>query len=319
MEKLIVLGTGNAGATRCYNTCFILLDGKEPLLVDAGGGNAIFTQLERAGIRPSDIHHAFLTHCHTEHLFGMIWMIRSVAQNIRGGSYEGTFTLYCHDELAGVVHSVADMTLPASMTQYIGDRILIVPVGDGEESPFGSYRATFFDIGSTKAKQFGFMLGLHSGKKLSCLGDEPCTPRGRKYAAGSGWLLSEAFCLYADRDRFKPYEKHHSTVREACETGGARIIVFNVAGIIRLESPIIVRAPYVTNGTRRGESRALAYRRHPPPRAQNAVHGRRPPVFFRQPLRPGRSGIHRPLTRFNFAMVLLQQQSIPKNLRTGIR
>ena len=149
MEKLIVLGTGNAGATRCYNTCFILLDGKEPLLVDAGGGNAIFTQLERAGIRPSDIHHAFLTHCHTDHLFGMIWMLRSVAQNIRGGSYEGTFTLYCHDELAGVVHSVADMTLPASMTQYIGDRILIVPVGDGEERPFGSYRATFFDIGST--------------------------------------------------------------------------------------------------------------------------------------------------------------------------
>jgi hypothetical protein len=34
--------------------------------------------------------------------------------------------------------------------------------------------------------------------------------------------------------------------REACETGGARIIVFNVAGIIRLESPISVRAPYVT-------------------------------------------------------------------------
>lgn len=34
--------------------------------------------------------------------------------------------------------------------------------------------------------------------------------------------------------------------REACEVGGARIIVFNVAGIIRLETPIIVRAPYVT-------------------------------------------------------------------------
>ena len=34
--------------------------------------------------------------------------------------------------------------------------------------------------------------------------------------------------------------------REACERGGARIIVFNVAGIIRLSSPIIVRAPYVT-------------------------------------------------------------------------
>lgn len=36
------------------------------------------------------------------------------------------------------------------------------------------------------------------------------------------------------------------TLREACETGGARIIVFNIAGIIRLERPIIVKAPYVT-------------------------------------------------------------------------
>ncbi|WP_027318349.1 polysaccharide lyase [Bacteroides graminisolvens] len=34
--------------------------------------------------------------------------------------------------------------------------------------------------------------------------------------------------------------------REACETGGARIVVFNVSGIIRLKTPIIVRAPYIT-------------------------------------------------------------------------
>lgn len=36
------------------------------------------------------------------------------------------------------------------------------------------------------------------------------------------------------------------TLREACETGGARIIVFNVSGIIRLKTPIHLRAPYVT-------------------------------------------------------------------------
>lgn len=36
------------------------------------------------------------------------------------------------------------------------------------------------------------------------------------------------------------------TFREACEAGGARIIVFNVAGVIRLKSPISLKAPYVT-------------------------------------------------------------------------
>jgi hypothetical protein len=36
------------------------------------------------------------------------------------------------------------------------------------------------------------------------------------------------------------------TLREACEQGGARIVVFNVAGIIRLKSPLIIRAPYIT-------------------------------------------------------------------------
>ncbi len=34
--------------------------------------------------------------------------------------------------------------------------------------------------------------------------------------------------------------------RWACEQGGARIVVFNVSGVIRLKSPVIIRAPYIT-------------------------------------------------------------------------
>jgi hypothetical protein len=36
------------------------------------------------------------------------------------------------------------------------------------------------------------------------------------------------------------------SLREACESAGPRIVVFNVAGIIHLEKPIYIEAPYIT-------------------------------------------------------------------------
>ena len=31
------------------------------------------------------------------------------------------------------------------------------------------------------------------------------------------YLLHEAYCLFSERDKFKPYEKSHVTVKDACE------------------------------------------------------------------------------------------------------
>ena len=83
----------------------------------------------------------------------------------------------------------------------------------------GTYQveATFFDIGSTKAKQFGFQMIYDGGKVLTCCGDEPYNECEEKYAKGSDWMFHEAFCLYGQRDIFNPYEKHHSTVKDASE------------------------------------------------------------------------------------------------------
>ena len=58
---------------------------------------------------------------------------------------------------------------------------------------------------------------MGNGDKFTCCGDEPYNDAEHPYAENSKWLLHEAFCLYSQADRFSPYEKHHSTVKDACE------------------------------------------------------------------------------------------------------
>ena len=95
-ETLIVLGTGNALATRCYNTCFAIENSAgQVLLVDAGGGNGILRQLQSAKIDEAAIHHIILTHAHCDHMLGLVWMVRKIGTLIRTGKYEGTLTIHC--------------------------------------------------------------------------------------------------------------------------------------------------------------------------------------------------------------------------------
>lgn len=92
MDKLIVLGTGNAMVTRCYNTCFALMQGEEAVLVDAGGGNGILVQLKKAGIAIPQIRHLIVTHEHCDHLLGVVWILRSVGTQMLGGNMRASFT-----------------------------------------------------------------------------------------------------------------------------------------------------------------------------------------------------------------------------------
>ena len=218
MEKLIVLGTGNASVTKCFNTCFLLQDSKDRyFMVDAGGGNGVLARLEKANVSLRDIHDLFVTHKHTDHLLGVIWVIRNIGQMMRNGSYEDCLHIYCHDEVAGIIRKICEMTLVEKLMQLFDERILIHQVEDGEERQILDYNVKFFDIRSTKAKQFGFVLTLNNGKRLTFCGDEPYQEHCHDYAWQTDYLLHEAFCLYEQRDIFKPYEKCHSTVKDAAE------------------------------------------------------------------------------------------------------
>lgn len=217
MEQLYVFGTGNAAVTRCYNTCFAIRQDDQFFMVDAGGGNGILRILEDMNVRYEQIHHLFVTHEHTDHILGVVWMVRFIATRILNGSYEGDFHIYCHEDLVSTIDTFCRLTLQGKLYRLIGDRIHLTAVHDGETLHILESDVTFFDIHSTKAKQYGFTMRLKNRKRLTCAGDEPYNDLCEKYVAGSDWLLHEAFCLYEDRERFKPYEKHHSTAKDASE------------------------------------------------------------------------------------------------------
>ena len=215
--SLIMLGTGNAAVTRCYNTCFALRNGTQFFLTDGGGGNGILARLEQAQIPLAGIHDIFLTHTHTDHIFGVVWVVRMIAQGMNAGKYAGELRVYGHVEGLQTLEMICRGTLPGKVTAHFGKDIHFVSLLDGEPFSAAGMQGVAFDIGSTKARQFGYRLLLPDGQSFVCLGDEPYNERAHAYAYGADWLLCEAFCLYADRERFKPYEKHHATVKDACE------------------------------------------------------------------------------------------------------
>lgn len=215
--KLTILGTGNATVTKCYNTCFAFTNEEGYFLVDAGGGNRILQILKDVKIPLLEIHDIFLTHEHIDHLLGMIWIIRMIGQSMNQGKYDGELRIYCHSGLVSTLTTIAELTIQKKVTKHIGERIRLIPVEDGEVKEIIGCPVTFFDIQSTKARQFGFTLVTKEGTKVACCGDEPYNPCEKKYVEGSDWMMHEAFCLYGEADQFKPYEKHHSTVREASQ------------------------------------------------------------------------------------------------------
>ncbi len=215
--KLTMLGTGHAVVTECYNTCFVLDDGGQCLMVDGGGGSTVLTQLKHAGYDWADMRHIFVTHKHIDHLLGIVWMVRMICQSMNHGRFEGEAWVYSHAEVLELLRDMADKLLRVQEVRHIDERLHFVELADGQTLDIIGHPTNFFDIGSTKARQFGFSMELGGGKRLVCCGDEPLSDAGRPYAQGAEWMLHEAFCLYSQRHLFKPYEKHHSTVVDACK------------------------------------------------------------------------------------------------------
>lgn len=64
---------------------------------------------------------------------GIVWMIRMICQYMRQGQYQGEAWIYGHDEVIAVLRELAEKLLSSKDTRFIGKRLHMETVSDGEE------------------------------------------------------------------------------------------------------------------------------------------------------------------------------------------
>lgn len=213
-SEVIFLGTGSAFPSKSYNSCCLVRDGALSLLVDAGGGNGILRRLEEAGVPAKDIRHFFVTHVHTDHILGAVWVLRSAVQRMREGLDAAPLHFYGNSDVITALKTICRLTLHTADYERMEK---IVEFHDLDATPtieIEGHPFEFFDVLAQNVRQSGFRMKLDSGATLVHLGDEALTGRNAAMARGADTLICGAFCRYADREIFKPYEKHHSTVAD---------------------------------------------------------------------------------------------------------
>ena len=111
MMEITMLGTGNATVTKCYNTCFLLSEDDNYFMVDAGGGNQILSIMEEQKVPLTKIHDLFVTHSHSDHILGVVWMVRMIGQMMNKGKYDGELRIYAHESVIQDLKAICKIVL----------------------------------------------------------------------------------------------------------------------------------------------------------------------------------------------------------------
>lgn len=78
MCKIVMLGTGSGGTLDLYNTCFAIQNNQGVFLIDTGGSIEIIKRLKQSDIKLNEIKNIFISHSHTDHILGLIWMFKKI-------------------------------------------------------------------------------------------------------------------------------------------------------------------------------------------------------------------------------------------------
>ena len=226
MKKIVMLGTGNGGTMEIYNTCF-LIDNDKLFLVDTGGGIEVVKRIYKLGYNFSDIKNIFISHSHTDHIFGLFWLFREFYRLTKQGIVNHIINIYCNSFVYDSIKNIMNCVFDKKIRDLIDEKVNFIILKDNDKYTINGIEYTFFDIKAKKILQFGFECIIND-KKLVFLGDETLNPDINDRVRNADYVMHEAFCLDSEKDIFKPYEKGHSPalgVAEAMNDLGVKTLI----------------------------------------------------------------------------------------------
>lgn len=212
-----MIGTGHGGVENLYNTCFVIQNDLGDFLVDTGGSIEIIKRLKHFNINFKKLTHIFISHCHTDHLFGLIWMLKKLSIAALHHEIDEKINIYCHDEVELAIRTILKQVLPEKLVTSVMNILDIHILENHSCFDIHGINYTFFDIKARGMKQFGFECNMDSSKFLF-LGDETLNEELYDKVRNADYVMHEAFCLDSEEEIFHAYEKNHSTVKSSAIT-----------------------------------------------------------------------------------------------------
>ena len=226
MNKLIMLGTGAGFNKYFYNTCFVINHDNKNFLIDAGGSQEIYFRLLDKNIELTEIRDIFISHSHTDHILGLIWLLKGFSAF---GMLEKIqkLNIYCNQSVCDAIKGICNYTLSKRTIEKLKNYLNFIIINPGDKLNIIGLDFSFFDSYDAGNNLTCFETNIN-GKSLVFLGDATCNMKNYDILKNKDYVMHEALCLDNDADIYKPYEKRHSTVKSTWES----LKDFNIKNLI---------------------------------------------------------------------------------------
>lgn len=90
-----------------------------------------------------NIKNIFITHAHTDHILGIVWLVRMISQYMKNGKYTGEVRIYGASEVLKKLKTISKMLISEKEAEFFDKGIFFVGVKNDETINILNYRTTF--------------------------------------------------------------------------------------------------------------------------------------------------------------------------------